>query len=122
MEEDPGIVLLRDIGSVFLARGIDRIASAALVEALLGLDDSFWHDWRGQTDDGPPRKLTQGELARLLCMFQIRPRTIWPARRRLGDKSSRGYRRDQFEPAWAAYCPPADTPTPSSEIRYLRQS
>jgi hypothetical protein len=121
-DEDPGVVLLTDIRSVFQTRGINRISSAALVEALLALDDGLWNEWRGPHDDRPPRKLTQGELARLLSPFDIRPRTIWPLRRQPGDKSSRGYYWHQFEPAWRAYCPPSDTPTQRGKIRYLRQS
>jgi Protein of unknown function (DUF3631) len=90
--------LLRDIRTVFQARGIDRIASAALVEALLGLDDGLWNEWRGPIDDRQPRKLTLGELSRLLRPFGIRPRTIWPAGRRPGDRSRRGYRRLDLRP------------------------
>jgi hypothetical protein len=97
-DEDPGVLLLGDIRMVFSRSGLDRVASSALVEALVRLDDGFWNEWRGQNDDRLPRKLTQGELARLLQMFHIRPRTIWPVRRRPGDKSSRGYLRSQFEP------------------------
>jgi hypothetical protein len=37
-----------------------------LVEALIGLGDGLWNEWRGPKDDRPPRKLTQGELSRLL--------------------------------------------------------
>jgi hypothetical protein len=119
-DEDPGIMLLTDIRTVFLRRGSDRIASAFLVQALLEFDDGLWNEWRGPRDDRPPRKLTQGELARLLRTFGIRPRTIWPKQRRPGDKSARGYLRSQFESAWHAYCPSsADTPTKSGKIQYL---
>ena len=38
---------------VFDALGVDRLTSAALVEALLALEDSLWHDWRGLRDDRP---------------------------------------------------------------------
>jgi hypothetical protein len=56
-DEDPGVTLLADIRIVFQARGgIDRIASAALVEALIGLDDGRWNEWRGPKDDRPPRR------------------------------------------------------------------
>jgi hypothetical protein len=79
-DEDPGVTLLADIRIVFQAR--DRIASAALVEALTGLDDGRWNEWRGPKDDRPPRKLTQGELSHLLRPFGIVPKTIWPGRRR----------------------------------------
>jgi hypothetical protein len=115
-DEDPGVTLLTDIRTVFQALGVDRIASLALVEALIGLDDGLWNEWRGPNDDRPPRKLTQGELSRLLRPFGIRSKTIWPARRRPGDKSSRGYLSSQFEKAWRAYCPLPDTPTQPSKI------
>jgi len=111
LDEDPGVVLLGDIRNLFQAWRVDRIASATLVEALLALDDSFWNEWRGPNDDRPPRKLTQGELARMLRPFEIWPRTIWSTQRRRGDNSRRGYLRSQFETAWRAYCPSADTPT-----------
>ena len=112
-DEDPGVVLLTDIRTVFRALEVDRIASSALVEALTGLDEGLWHEWRGPNDDRPPRNLTQGELSQLLRPFGIRPKTIWPARRRLGDRSSRGYSRSQFEAAWRCYCPPSDPTQPS---------
>jgi hypothetical protein len=121
-DEDPGVTLLIDIRTVFLALGVDRIASGALVEALVGLDDSYWHEWRGLGDDQPPRKLTQGELARLLRPFGIRPRTIWPAQRRPDTKSRRGYVRSSFEAAWRAYCPGPDTPTHAGKIIGLCRS
>jgi hypothetical protein len=121
-DEDPGVTLLTDIRSVFLALGVDRITSEGLVAALVGLDDGFWHEWRGLNDDQPPRRLTQGELARLLRPFGIRPKTIWPAQRRPSDKSKRGYTRGQFESAWRAYCPAPDTPTQSGRIIGLRRS
>lgn len=82
----------------------------------LGLDDGLWNEWRGPNDDRPPRKLTLGELSRLPHPFGIRLKTIWPARRRPGDKSGRGYLRSQFEKAWHAYCPSPDTPTQPSKI------
>jgi hypothetical protein len=114
--EDAGVKLLSDIRSVFQLLGKDRIASAVLVEALLGLDDGIWGEWRGPNDDRLPRKLSQSELARLLRPFQIRSKTIWPARRGPRERSKRGYLRNEFEPAWRAYCPPADTPTQASKI------
>jgi hypothetical protein len=122
IDEDPGVVLLTDIRTVFTTLGVDRIPSSVLVEALLGLDDGIWNEWRGENENRVPRKLTQGELARLLRPFGIRPRTVWPALRRPGAKSSRGYYRSDFERSWAAYCPPADTPTQTSKvIRLLRR-
>jgi Protein of unknown function (DUF3631) len=120
LDEDPGVRLLTDIRTIFRARDIDRITSAVLLEALIGLDDGQWGEWRGLNEDRQPRKLTQHQLAQLLRPFRIHPKTIWPVRRRLGDKSSRGYLRFQFETAWASYCPQADTPTQSKIIALLR--
>jgi hypothetical protein len=117
-DEDPGVVLLTDIRNVFLAHGVDRIASASLVEALLALDDGLWVDWRGPNDDRPPRKLNQSELSRLLKPFSIRPRTIRLAR----GGTARGYMCEWFEAAWTAYCPPADTPTQASKVIHLAKA
>ena len=122
LDEDVGVQLLIDVRTIFQAGEIDRIGSAALVEQLIGLDEGQWGEWRGPNDDRPPCRLTQPQLAQLLRPFGINSRTIWPLRRRPGDKSIRGYVRSQFEQAWAAYCPPADTPTQSSKIIRLLRS
>src|SRR5262245_7254639 len=119
LDEDPGVILLTNIHSVFDALGVDRLTSAALVEALLALEDSLWHDWRGLRDDRPARKLSQSELARLLRPFSIRPHVIWPANRMPGDKSFRGYLRSKFESAWAAYCFSPVTPSQASNDIHL---
>ena len=118
-DEDPGVVFLTDVRTVFLTKGVDRISSADLVEALLGLDDGVWADWCGPNDDRPPRKLNQPGLARMLRPFGIRPKPVWPAQRQAGSKSFRGYYQSQFELAWAAYCPDPVTPSQSSKIIHL---
>jgi hypothetical protein len=117
-DEDPGVVLLADIRRVFDRRQIDRVPSADMVSDLVAIEDGLWAEWRGPTDDEHPRKLTQGELARLLRPFGIRPRTVWPLPR---TRSAQGYYRRQFEASWAAYCPEANTPTQSSKIRWLNR-
>jgi hypothetical protein len=63
------------------------------------MDDAAWGEWRGIRDDRQPRKLSQGELARLLAPFGIRPRSIWPPRRTSESKSAKGYLRRDFEKA-----------------------
>ena len=115
-DEDIVVILLRDIREIFDARGVDRLSSKALVDALNAMDDAGWSEYRGPHGDQQPRKLTPGELARLLQSFGIRSRTIWPAQRRSDSKSSRGYLRSQFEKAWASYCAAADTPTQTHKI------
>ena len=118
-DEDIGVTLLADTRTVLSMRGIDRIASADLIGALLELEDGQWGEYRGPHDDRPPHKLRQAELARLLRSFRIKPRTIWPAQRRPRSKSSRGYMRSQFEAAWSDYCRTGDTATSASKIRHL---
>jgi hypothetical protein len=116
LDEDQGVRLLTDIRTIFDARGADRMASAALLEALIKLYDGEWGEWRGVNGDRQPRKLTQPQLAQLLRPFRICPKTIWPVQRQASDRSRRGYLRSQFEAAWDAYCPRGDTPTQPSKI------
>jgi hypothetical protein len=120
-DEDFGVRLLADIRDIFDCRpAADRLASAVLVAQLCDLPDGLWAEWRGLRDDQTQRRLSQGELARLLASFNIRPRTIWPPRRGTRDRSAKGYFRAQFELAWASYCDAAGTPSQPSNIRYLR--
>jgi Protein of unknown function (DUF3631) len=104
-DEDVGILLLRDIRSIFDARGADQLASKDLVEALNVMDDAPWVEWRGVAGDQQPRKLSPSELAKMLSPFGIRSRVLWPSSERTrGSGSFRGYRREWFEAAWRAYC------------------
>jgi Protein of unknown function (DUF3631) len=103
-DEDAAVTLLDDIRTIFDSLGVDRISSAKLIEELVAMEDSGWADWRGVHDDQQPRQLSQGELARLLAPFGIRPRSIWPLRRNQNSRSHKGYLRSQFERAWRSYC------------------
>ena len=104
-----------DLGHGEAARPVTLLADVRTVFDALGCSGRGANG-TSETTIGRPRKLTQGELCRLLRPFGIRPKTIWPTRRRLGDMSCRGYSRSQFETAWRAYCPSADTPTQPSKI------
>lgn len=112
---EPGVALLADILMVFEQLAVDRLTSAELVTALLGLNDGDWNEWRGPKEDRQPHKLTQSELAAMLRPFHIVPRTIWPKPRGSGGRSRRGYLRSWFEKAWDAYCR-TDTPTQPSNV------
>jgi len=50
-DEDPALLLLLDIRTIFDTLGVDRISSAELLEALHALEDSVWLEWRGPNDD-----------------------------------------------------------------------
>jgi hypothetical protein len=117
-DEDLGVLLLADIRDIFDRRPtVDRLASAVIVADLNELSHGLWSEWRGPRDDQTPRKLSQGEMARMLAPFGIRPKTIWPPRRGTRDRSAKGYLRKQFEAAWAAYC--SGTPAQPRNVRYL---
>jgi hypothetical protein len=81
--------LLADIRTVFGDR--DRISSRELLEGLHGLEEGPWSDWFG-------RPLTAAKLNRLLHDFAIHSRVV-----RFGDKTAKGFVREQFEDGWARY-------------------
>jgi uncharacterized protein DUF3631 len=117
-DEDPAVVLLRDIRDIFDGHGVDRLASKTMVDHLTGADDARWSEWRGIHGNQQPRKLSPGELARLLEPFQIRPRTIRVFA--AGKPTVKGYYRTQFEAAWRSYCNDNVTPSQPKNIRHLR--
>jgi hypothetical protein len=119
-DEDAGVILLSDIRDIFNRTRADRMRSEDLITALLDIEESGWSEYRGMRDDQQPKKLTVGEMARLLKPFGIQPRSIWPLRRRKDSKSRKGYYRRQFEEAWKRYCDePAGTPAQASNIKYI---
>jgi hypothetical protein len=102
-DEDTGILLLEDIKEIFNTRGVDRIKSQDLVDALREMEGAGWDEFGGHG-------LTQGTLAKLLDNFGIKPKSIWPLQRAKGSKSAKGYLRDGFEDAWERYCADDDAP------------
>jgi hypothetical protein len=59
-------------------------SSVTLAAELNAIDDAPWSEWHGLRDDQQPRRLSPGELAKMLAPFGIRPRTIWPLGRTPG--------------------------------------
>jgi hypothetical protein len=62
----------------------------------------------------------------MLREFGIRARSIWPAHRDPKTKSRKGYYREQFEKAWASYCPTPRHPKSGTtahinKIKYLNR-
>jgi hypothetical protein len=64
--EDPGVILLQDIHEVFDSRGIDRIFSQALIEALVAMEGRPRAEWRGIKGNLQRRALTRMALAHVL--------------------------------------------------------
>jgi hypothetical protein len=127
-DEDAGVILLSDIRNIFDRTRADRMASVDLIVALLDIEESGWSEYRGLRDDQQPKKLSVGEMAKLLRPFGIQPKSIWPStpRRRKGESSRKGYYRHQFEDAWRRYCDeptdpdggPTGTPAQTRKIAY----
>jgi Protein of unknown function (DUF3631) len=90
-EASASVLLLADIRAVFDERGVDRLASVALVATLHEIEESPWAEWYG-------KPITAAAIARLLKHFEIKPKVI-----RVGDETPRGYLREQFEDAWERY-------------------
>jgi putative DNA primase/helicase len=91
-EESAGVRLLSDIRDVFDERGIDRIASAALVESLREIEDGPWAEWH------KGRGLTTNSLASLLRRFDIRSRNV-----RIRQEVLKGFHLEQFEDPFGRY-------------------
>jgi hypothetical protein len=119
-DEDAAVVLLGDIRDIFDGRRVDRLTSKTIVDRLNGADDAMWSEWRGIHGNQQPRKLSQGELARLLEPFHIRPQTIRTISEASGKPTAKGYYRAQLEAAWRAYCKNGVTPSQPNNIRRLR--
>jgi hypothetical protein len=143
-DEDLLVILLRDIRTVFDAKGIDRIRSTELVDALIAMEDQPWREFQGIRDDQQPRKLTPTSMALLLkplmppigpirsksIRFKIphsAPGIILPLDESQRDwlqrdsKSSieSGFYRSQFERAWQVFVDEPDTRTQTSKIKGL---
>jgi len=96
-----GIQLLRDIRRVI--EDTERMPSVQIVNGLLDLPDSMWHELNG-------KDFTARDLARWLKKYEIEPKPI-----RFGPGANamqRGYYLSQFADAFARYLPPSGT-TPS---------
>ena len=92
------IMLLADIRTVeFDHEGDrDRLWSEDLVDALLAMEGHPWAEL------GKARKpLTKNRLAGLLEDFKIAPDSV-----RIGERTKKGYYRDQFNEAWQRYLSP----------------
>ena len=118
-DEDVAILLLKDCRNVFDQRCVDRISSDDLIAALVESDHNWsWSAYQGPRDDLAPKKLTQGEFARLLRPFGVRSKSM---RFKGEDGTRKGYARETFERAWARYCPEDGTPAQPSNVKYLHQ-
>jgi len=97
---EAGTLLLADLRDLFRDKGgATRLASAAVVAALGGMEERPWPEWR----QGKP--ITPTQLARALAPFAVRPVNMRDGQ----DRVVKGYTADGFKDAWARYLPDAAT-------------
>jgi putative DNA primase/helicase len=88
-----GVELLADARRVFDAGG-PEMATKVFIAALGADEERPWATFsRGD-------QISYRDLAKLLRLFGIISRTVHPE----GGASAKGYRRADFEDAWARYC------------------
>jgi 5S rRNA maturation endonuclease (ribonuclease M5) len=96
-EEDGGSIgvrLLGDIATVFRGRDDQRnISTADLLHDLSEMVEAPWGDWFG-------RPITTRQLSKWLKQYGVHSRSI-----RIGNKTPKGYRRQDFVDAWSRYTP-----------------
>lgn len=95
-EDDLGVLLLADVREVLADR--QRISTADLLDALLGLTESPWREYGREG-------LTANRMARLLRPFGVRSRSI-----RIDDWSGKGYDREDLLDAFERYLPLCSLP------------
>lgn len=88
-----GVLLLRDLRTIFNERNRDRLTTAEILQALNDLDESPWGDIRG-------KELDARSLARRLTKYRIKP-TVY----REGATTHRGYLAEDLIDAWERYLP-----------------
>jgi len=104
-EESLGVRLLADCRDVL--DGLERVATARLIELLALLDEAPWAEKWWDSFKGEPRPVAPRNLAWHLRRYGIHSETL-----RLDDgQRLKGYRRDRFHDAWTRYLPPLDPPT-----------
>ncbi|BBZ38729.1 DUF3631 domain-containing protein [Mycobacterium conspicuum] len=99
-----GVMLLRDVRTVFDQTGATRFVTDQLITNLKEIDEGVWAVIR----KGEP--IDARRLASLLRKYGIEPKP-----QRDGDRVFKGYARSQFEDAWARYLPPESSVTPVTQ-------
>lgn len=100
-EDGAAVLLLADLAGVFAEQGKDALPTQELIEALHGMEDRPWADFKRG------RPLSAPQLARMLKGFDVKPRPF------PGGKI-RGYRlEDGLEEAFRRYIPQGTSTDPS---------
>lgn len=98
-----GVLLLRDLRTVFTDTGRDRIPTEELLTRLVDLEESPWSDLRG-------KPLDARGLANRLGKYGVSRTTF-----RDGHRTFKGYAAADLADAWERYLPDEDTPLQPEE-------
>jgi Protein of unknown function (DUF3631) len=112
-DESRIVILLGDINSIFTEKETDRIPSSDLVEALVAIEGRPWAEYNRRT--GKP--ISQNQLARALKPYGVAPEVV-----RVGKKTARSYRLDQFKEAFDRYLSPEGDSRPQHRNKCDEQS
>ncbi len=104
-DDSIGPMILHDIRTIFDEKRLIRVFSGELVEALVGIEESPWGEWKRG------RPMTQNSLARLLKPYKIKPKQL-----RIGREKKNGYERSVFEDAFNRYLPPVGGFQPGTPV------
>jgi hypothetical protein len=102
-EDSDRLLLLADIRDVYDRLARDHVLTVELITELAEVEESPWAEWWDERED-KPKKGAAMNLARELRPFGIRSTTV-----RTDSGRAKGYKRDDFEDAWARYVPLSGT-------------
>jgi Protein of unknown function (DUF3631) len=95
-----GIRLLTDIRAIFDKDKAEQLATQALLDALIALEEAPW----AELVAGKP--LNARGLAKRLTVYGVKSKNL-----ALGGQRPKGYRREDFTDAWMRYLPVPPSPT-----------
>jgi hypothetical protein len=96
-----GVLLLRDLRSVFTAKGRASLPTEELISELIKMVESPWSDLRG-------KEIDSRYLARHLAKYDVKPKAI-----RDGALVFKGYTAAELADPWARYLDPVTPVSPS---------
>src|SRR5262245_34407199 len=100
VEPSLNIRLLADLRTVF--GGEEQLTTKKILAELYLLEDAPWNDIKG-------KPLSDNQLARRLKQYGVKSKSI-----RLGNRTPRGYTREDLHDVWRRYLPPSSSDKPAT--------
>jgi hypothetical protein len=113
-EPSLGLLLLADLKVLFetstVAQTYGALATAAILEKLAALPESPWGDLHG-------KPITDRMLSSRLRQYGVKSKTV-----RIGDKTPKGYAREDLHDVWLRYLPDPARPSKAGEAQQAQQA